>query len=201
MVFNAILQRERSDILSMGVSTASGGEARVGVTDLVDLPTGVTLGSNAAGPGNPTNTFEEGPVMDVLPTVLADGFSIQLVLKASYRQFLGFDKPPQAAPKSNAVPSLPMGVATNAAAPVPRFRIFSQTATTTVFDGQTVVLGGPLQESGSGQEQQQTNTERQNLIVFITPRIIDPTGNPVHTDEKMPFTKTSLPPQGADTPK
>lgn len=224
MVFNAILQRERSDILSMGVSTASGGEARVGVTDLVDMPAGVALGSNAAGPGNLTNKYEEGPVMDVLPTVLADGISIQLVLKASYRQFLGFDKPPQAAPKSNAVSTLPMGVATNAtvlplphyqvrqlsslpmgaatnaAAPVPRFRGFSETTTITVFDGQTVVLGGPLQDSGSGQEQQQTNTVRENVIVFITPRIIDPAGNPVHTDEQMPLVQTP-PPQGTNATK
>ena len=38
-------------------------------------------------------------------------------------------------------------------------------------------------------------TNKRNLIIFVTSRIIDPAGNPAHLDEDMPFARNSFPPQ------
>ena len=32
-------------------------------------------------------------------------------------------------------------------------------------------------------------------MIFVTGTMIDPAGNRVHTDDEMPFAKTSIPPQ------
>ena len=200
VAIQAIEQRDGSDILSMPrITTLSGRQARVSVTDLVDIntgvpTTGVRAGSNAAAPGNTTNTFEEGPVLDVIPTVNADGYTISLVLIATLREYLGYDKPAQIASQSNGVSSLQTAVATNANLPVPHYRTRQVIANVNVWDGQTVLLGGPMEDSDASQSQS-TNSQREDLMVFITATIIDPAGNRVHKEEDMPFAKESVPPQ------
>jgi hypothetical protein len=37
-------------------------------------------------------------------------------------------------------------------------------------------------------------------MIFVTATIIDPAGNRVHTDEEMPFCKTTIPPQPTAPP-
>jgi general secretion pathway protein D len=81
-----------------------------------------------------------------------------------------------------------------------------------VWDGQTVVLGGMISESitkikdeipvlgdlplvGRLFQSESTDTQKQNLLIFVTPTIIDPAGNRVHNDEDMPFARSSIPPQ------
>ena len=90
-------------------------------------------------------------------------------------------------------------VPTNAPLPVPRYRIFSRAATVNIWDGETVLLGGPMQDSGS--QPQSTNTQSETLMVFITATIIDPAGKRVHTDKDMPFAKVAPPPQEATPPQ
>jgi len=58
----------------------------------------------------------------------------------------------------------------------------------------SVVLGGPMQESNPSQKQS-TNSQRADVMVFVTATIIDPAGNRVHTQEEMPFAKVAPPPQ------
>jgi type II secretory pathway component GspD/PulD (secretin) len=38
-------------------------------------------------------------------------------------------------------------------------------------------------------------TETRHILVFITPTIINPAGNPVHRPEDMPFAREQTPPQ------
>jgi len=38
-------------------------------------------------------------------------------------------------------------------------------------------------------------TKKKNLLIFVTPTIIDPAGNRVHSEEDLPFAQTSIPPQ------
>jgi type II secretory pathway component HofQ len=56
-----------------------------------------------------------------------------------------------------------------------------------IWDGQTLVLGGVATDQPAG--------ERRMRMVFVTPRIIDPAGNPVHSDADMPFAQTGIPAQ------
>jgi len=37
--------------------------------------------------------------------------------------------------------------------------------------------------------------QKKNLVIFVTPTIIDPAGNRVHTDEEMPFAQNLTPAQ------
>ena len=83
-----------------------------------------------------------------------------------------------------------------------------------VWDGQTIVLGGLIAESVQKQKDrvpllgdlpifgrlfrsESSQTTKRNLVVFVTPTIIDPSGNRKHSEEEMPFAKTSIPEQVA----
>jgi len=38
-------------------------------------------------------------------------------------------------------------------------------------------------------------TSKKNLLIFVTPTIIDPAGNRMHSEEEMPFAQNAIPPQ------
>jgi type II secretory pathway component GspD/PulD (secretin) len=38
-------------------------------------------------------------------------------------------------------------------------------------------------------------TAKKNLLVFITPTLIDPAGNRLHSDDDMPLIRSGVPPQ------
>ena len=38
-------------------------------------------------------------------------------------------------------------------------------------------------------------TTKKNLLVFITPTLIDPAGNRLHSEDEMPFARVGVPPK------
>ena len=40
-----------------------------------------------------------------------------------------------------------------------------------------------------------SQTKKKNLVIFVTPTIIDPAGNRLHLDEEMPFAQKGIPAQ------
>jgi general secretion pathway protein D len=81
-----------------------------------------------------------------------------------------------------------------------------------VWDGQTVVLGGLLSETvttikdqvpmlgdlplvGRLFRSESKSTAKKNLLIFVTPLLIDPAGNRLHTDDEMPFAQNAIPAQ------
>ncbi|HON09031.1 MAG TPA: hypothetical protein PLW02_13120, partial [Verrucomicrobiota bacterium] len=38
-------------------------------------------------------------------------------------------------------------------------------------------------------------SKKKNLLIFVTPTLIDPAGNRLHSDDEMPFAQSSIPPQ------
>jgi type II secretory pathway component GspD/PulD (secretin) len=40
-------------------------------------------------------------------------------------------------------------------------------------------------------------TSKKNLVVFVTPTIIDPAGTRRHSEEEMPFSQKGIPPQAS----
>jgi type II secretory pathway component GspD/PulD (secretin) len=81
-----------------------------------------------------------------------------------------------------------------------------------VRDGQTVVLGRLLSETvatikdqvpmlgdlpllGGLFRSESKTIQKKNLLFFITPTLIDPAGNRIHSEEHMPFTREAVPPQ------
>jgi general secretion pathway protein D len=237
VVMNAIEQRTGTDLLSAPrVTTLSGRQAHVAVQDLQEIVTGVTLSQTGApGVGGiggvssgaasissavassenySTTTLPFGPVLDVLPSVSSDGFSIQMVLIPTYTEFVGYDSPGAFVPQAQSVSGSTIGVPLVAVLPLPHFRIRQAVTTCNVWDGQTIVLGGMIADSivkikdkvpflgdlplfGRLFQSQSSDTTKQNLMIFVTPTLIDPAGNRVHTDEQLPFSRNSVPQQPA----
>jgi len=81
-----------------------------------------------------------------------------------------------------------------------------------VWDGQTVVLGGLMSEAvqktkdkvpvlgdlplvGRLFRSESSLTEKRNLVIFVTPTIIDPAGNRKFSEEELPFAQSGVPEQ------
>jgi type II secretory pathway component GspD/PulD (secretin) len=81
-----------------------------------------------------------------------------------------------------------------------------------VWDGQTVFLGGLLSDQTTRQRDkvpvlgdlpffgrlfrsERSSTSKKNLVIFVTPKIIDPAGNRVHPEDNLPFDPNSIPAQ------
>jgi len=45
-----------------------------------------------------------------------------------------------------------------------------------------------------------SQTSKKNLMIFVTPTIIDPAGNRYHSEDEMPFTRTGIPVQTTAVP-
>ncbi len=144
-----------------------------------------------------------GPTLDVIPHVSADGYTIQLNLLPTVTEFLGYDDPGQF-----------RAVVGNLAAPVPlpRFRIRQVVTSSIVWDGQTVVMGGLISERVAKRKDkvpvlgdlpllgrlfrsEASSSQKKNLVIFVTPTIIDPAGNRVHDENNLPFDPNKLPAQ------
>ena len=228
VVINALEQRSGADVLSAPeVTTLSGRQTHIEVTDLTSIVTGVdanqtasgssggTTGSGTGGAGavGSTITFTVetlpfGTSLDVIPYVSADDFSIQMTIIPTITEFLGYQSLPQFSVQAQGS----AGGALNQILPLPASRVRQVTTTVVVWDGQTVVLGGVITENVSKTKDKvpvlgdlplmgrffrsESNlTTRKNLLIFVTPTIIDPAGNRLHSDEEMPFAQNSVPPQ------
>jgi general secretion pathway protein D len=176
---------------------------------------GGALGGGNAGIGStinyPTEPTPVGPTFDVVPYVSADGYTIQMTLIPTITEFLGYDDPQQFVPQAQSVggnASLPI----RAQLPLPHYRLRQVTTSAVVWDGQTVVLGGLITENvtklkdkvpflgdlpfvGKLFTSESSASTKKNLIIFVTPTIIDPAGNPYHSPDEMPFALAGVPPQ------
>lgn len=165
-----------------------------------------------------TEQLEFGPVLDVMPYVSADGHTIQMTIIPTIKEFLGYDRAAAAAfqPVAQSVGATP-GSQLSATQPFPEFRLRQVVTSAIVWDGQTVVLGGLISEdvtrikdkvpvlgdipfAGRFFRSESSRTLKRNLIIFVTPTIIDPAGNRVHTDEELPFARSAIPDQKPITP-
>jgi type II secretory pathway component GspD/PulD (secretin) len=147
-----------------------------------------------------------GPVLDVIPYVSADGYSIEMSIVPTLTEFLGYDT--DVAQTFQAI----VGNQQLQPTPLPRFRVRQVVTSANVWDGQTIVLGGLIAENvtktkdkvpilgdipflGRLFRSERSTSEKRNLVVFVTPKLIDPAGNRVHTPDNLPYDPNVLPPQ------
>jgi general secretion pathway protein D len=232
VAINAVQQRTGSDLLSAPkITTLSGRQTHIAAQDLQYIVTGVGITqstststgivNSSAGVTAPalnyfTTPYGFGPVLDVMPTVSADGYSIQMVLIPTILEFIQYDNPGGFVPQAEAAAGSTVGVPLQAVLPLPHFRVREVVTTCNVWDGQTVVLGGMISETitkikdqipvlgdlplvGRLFQSESTDAQKDNLLIFVTPTIIDPAGNRVHNDGDMPFARNSIPQQPAAT--
>jgi general secretion pathway protein D len=142
-----------------------------------------------------TNQVPIGSKVDIYPFVGADGFTIQLTVSASTTEFLGYDDPGQFVPQADSDGS---DKPHKAVLPLPRVRVLHMpTHSAVVWDGQTLVLGRSEQIDTNqipvfGGDRPQlgrlfrSEPKDKDFIIFITPTIIDPAGNRVHSADEIP---------------
>lgn len=228
VVLKALEQRQGVELLSApDVTTVSGRQAQLQVVDIRSIVTGVDNQQTASsggssitggGSGGVSAGFQYdqtstafGPVLDVVPYVSADGYTVQMVIIPTITEFIGYDDPAGFVPTVQSVANN-VGLPITATLPLPHYRVRQVTTTTIVWDGQTVVLGGLLSENvskfkdkvpvlgdlplvGRLFRSEANVTEKKNLVIFVTPTIIDPAGNRVHTDDQLPFSGSKIPEQ------
>jgi general secretion pathway protein D len=150
--------------------------------------------------------IETGPVLDVVPYVLSDGYTINLTLIPSFTEFGGYVTPPNIANVTGSlnVVQLP--------AILPEFTVRQVVTSVNVWDNQTVVLGGLISSTTASTQDkvpvigdlpfvgrlfqsQSKMTTKNNLMIFVTATIVDPAGNRVHSDDELPFAQTGVPTQ------
>jgi general secretion pathway protein D len=156
-----------------------------------------------------TQAIETGPLLDVVPVVLSDGYTINLTLIPSVTEFNGYQTPPPVATLTGSVGGLNV---VQLPTVLPAFTVRQVLTTVNVWDGQTVVLGGLITSTTEDEEdkvpvigdipllgrlfQSQTKTSvKKNLMIFVTATIVDPAGNRVHSEDELPFAQNAIPPQ------
>lgn len=165
---------------------------------------GIQAGVSAVTPI--TQQVETGPILDVVPYVLSDGYTINLALIPSVTEFTGYTTPPP-------IPNVTAGVnAVQLPVVLPSFTVRQVVTTVNVWDNQTVVIGGLVSSSVQNQkdkvpvigdlpwvgrlfQSQTTSTQKKNLMIFVTATIVDPAGNRVHSDDELPFAQNAIPQQ------
>lgn len=235
VAIQALEQRDGVDELNAPeVTTESGRQAQIQAVDIQTIVTGnqvqANSGSSVSGVANGVNSpivqaiptvnystspLPFGPVLDVIPYVSADEYSVQMTLIPTITEFLRYDDPGLFVPAA-LVSSVGGGgnPSLQAVLPLPHFRMRQVTTSVTVWDAQTVVLGGLLTDSvtkikdkipmlgdlplvGRLFQSQSSAKTKKNLMIFVTPTIINPDGTRYHSDDEMPYAQNAVPVQPA----
>lgn len=207
LVVKALAQKRSADLLSAPkVTTISGVQAQIRVAQEFIYPTAFTAPTAVAAAGNvgsaatavtpsTPSAFASRPVgvvFNVTPTVGADGYTIGLTLIPQVTDFLGFIN------YGNNLISGNITLANDIKQPL--FSTRDIMTSVVIWDGQTVVLGGLIREDvqkiddkvpflgdiplfGRLFRSKTTVRTKRNLLIFVTARLIDPAGNPIHRTE------------------
>jgi len=155
-----------------------------------------------------TQQVETGPVLDVVPYVLSDGYTINLTLIPSLTEFVGYQTPPSIAGVTGGLNVVQLPVI------LPDFTVRQVVTTVNIWDNQTIVIGGLISSTTQSTKDMvpvlgnlpvigrlfQSSSKvaaKKNLMIFVTATIVDPAGNRVHSDDELPFTQTAIPTQPA----
>jgi beta-lactamase regulating signal transducer with metallopeptidase domain/tetratricopeptide (TPR) repeat protein len=186
-VLKALEKRDHATLMSEGeVTTLSGRQANFQVVDVQTIVNGVTatVTNNATTYTYQTSTEPFGPTLDVVPYVGADGYNIQMTVTPSVTEFLGYEDPKALA---HYYPNFK-----GTKLPLPKTRVRQIKTSATVWDGQTLVLGNLTDElvvsgpNGATSRQPFTGDKKKQLLIFITPTIIDTAGNRIRPQGDAP---------------
>jgi general secretion pathway protein D len=153
-----------------------------------------------------TESVETGPILDVVPYVLSDGYTINMSLIPSVTVFNGYATPPVIPDVTGNLNVVQLPVI------LPEFTVRQVVTSVNVWDNQTVVIGGLISSQvqtikdkvpalgdmpivGRLFQSQSKTTQKKNLMIFVTATIVDPAGNRVHSDDDLPFAQNAIPAQ------
>ncbi len=204
-VIHALAQSTNSDVLSAPKVTAlSGSTAILRMVQERYFPESwseptVVAGTDTAGmsytPSIPEfgEARDIGVVLEVTPTVAADGYSIDLELKPQVTQFIGYDTDLN-------YEMIIAGQKIAAKAQMPIIEARTVETKVVVWDGETVVLGGMIREEmeyykdkvpvlgdvpllGRLFTNKGERSVKRNLLIFVTARLVNASGTPVRPND------------------
>lgn len=223
MVIRALSQQKGLDLVSAPtVVTKSGQRANISLVREMIYPTefdppqvpqqlggvinGVVYGSPPVVPIPPSTptAFEMRPVgitLEVEPVIGDNNRTVDLNLVPSSTEFEGFIDYGTDIPITNNVTGTTVNQENNILQPV--FRTNKVTTSVSIWDGNTIVLGGAMYEKvqvindkvpffgdipiiGRTFRSKVSQTERKNVIFFVTVRVVDPAGNRVNQAAQGP---------------
>jgi general secretion pathway protein D len=217
VVLRAVNQQKGIDLVSAPkVTVTSGRKATINITRKFPYPKDYSPPTvvpptapgqiQPANPATPTSfeTRNVGVQLEVEPTVGPDGYTIELSLSPQITEFQGFvnyGSPINAVATVYApVTQAPIGSKSVLLTPnsinQPVFSVRQVDTQVTVYDGQTVVLGGLLREDvqkvqdktpilgdapivGSLFRSSSSQRIKRNLLIFVTAGLLDPAGQPL----------------------
>ena len=240
VVIRALNQKKGIDVLSAPrVTTKSGQRAVIEIVREFRYPTqfqppqipqtfaaretvsgtaSVSGNSNGAFPVTPTTptafeTRNTGVTLEVEPVVGPDGITIDLNLVPQVVEFEGFINygSPIQTTNTNLLGITTTSVLTPNIINQPVFSTRKVTTSVSVWDGQTVVLGGLMREDVEKTEDRtpilgdipivgrlfRSNAEqhiKRNLVIFVTARLVNPGGQPVNSTEEVEESELIEPP-------
>jgi len=241
-VIQALDQRDGVEFLiAPKLVTQSGRQAHISVNDARTVVVGVGQNQQGSGGGTgntangangntggggavataiqyQTTVFPFGPTLDVVPYVSADEATIQMRIIPSLTEFVGYDDPGGFVPPAQSVAGNTVGTSLKAVLPFPRIRVRQVVTSATVWDGQTVVLGGLISEDSKKSRDkvpvlgdipvlgrlfrsENSLNIKKNLVIFVTPTILDPSGHRVNDPRNLPFDPNSIPTPAVTTAK
>jgi beta-lactamase regulating signal transducer with metallopeptidase domain/Flp pilus assembly secretin CpaC len=198
-VLQALEQRHALVLAEPEITMLSGRQAQMKATEIrtVLKPNPQALVPPGVGTAYEiflSDRFECGPILDVVPRVMADGYTIALNMTATDTEFLGRDESGQ----TNLATVYVGGQKEQINLPMPRFRTSQSTVRVNVLDGQTVVFNLPIIKNpkvrvrpeipllGGFRGSTSTTSSPPQCVVFVTPMIVDPAGNRIHGDNEVP---------------
>jgi RNA polymerase sigma factor (sigma-70 family) len=187
----------RNDVETLaepGVVTISGRQVQMQATQTISVVTNFCLqetnGTSSIVPQ--AEAVECGPILDAVPKVLPDGYTINLPVIASMVEFLGY------APSANTTPAYnSAGQKFDMPTVSPQFRVQQTTNSVDMLDGQTLVFRlndnqMPSAAALAELDASKSKSLNRHTLVFVTASLIDPAGNLVHADAGS---YTNIPPQ------
>ncbi len=205
-IINAISQKSNSDILSAPkVTTTSGNTAIIRMVEERYFPESWTEpelesdeGSVTITPSSPEfgDARDIGVLLEVTPTVENDGYTIGLDLRPQVLEFRGYDT------EHNVLTTLDNGAEIEWKFNMPIIAARTVETSVVIYNGETVVLGGMINEKveefvdsvpilsdvpliGRLFENSGERTVKRNLLVFVTARLVDPAGQPLREKESQ----------------
>lgn len=215
VILRAINQQKGVDLVSAPkVTVTSGRKAVINITRKFPYPKDFSppqvpqqqgQGLNPATPATPTSfeTRNVGVQLEVEPTVGPDGYTIELSLSPQITEFQGFvnyGSPILTSANVTGPGGVVLGTRSITLTPnainQPVFSVRQVDTQVTIYDGQTVLLGGLMREDvqkvqdktpiagdlplvGSLFRSSSSQRIKRNLMIFVTAGLLDPAGQPL----------------------
>ena len=227
VVLQALSQHGGTDLLSAPrVTTRSGVNAQIQVVKEIIYPTefdvtqptmnsdgNVTM-SPVVTPGT-FETRETGVILNVTPTVGPDGYTIDLVMAPEVAELVDWIQYGSQITVETGIIGAKQQNTYLFNMPQPIFTSRNVTTSIVIWDGQTVVMGGLIREElttikdkipilgdipllGWFFRSEGQYSQKKNLLIFVTARLVDPAGRPIHTEGSLAMPGTGIDAEAAD---